>query len=339
MQNVTVLGGGSFATALAQLCARCGQQVVMVTRSQARADHINHHHQNPDYLSHYTLSWKLRATSDLGKAMATADWLIIATPSHAVRDGMEKLAEVVGENTFPIVLACKGLETATLMTMAEVVVDVLGDPWHDRVMALSGPSFAEELMQEQPTAVVLASSPVSQAIADAETIRTILFSDSFRAYGSTDMIGVEMGGALKNVMAIAAGAVTGMGLGSNTRAALVTRGVAEMNRLAVAKGANPLTLAGLAGVGDMVLTCTGGLSRNRAVGQALGEGLTLEEAIDKVRQVAEGIKTTASAHLLAKKLGVDAPIIDGVYEVLYGGQPVRAALLNLVRRAPGSELD
>ncbi len=337
MKHVAVLGGGSFGTALAQLCARCGLKVKLWMRSEVRAAHINAEHRNPDYLSDFELSHNLSASTDIEDVVVHSDWIIVAVPSHAVRDTMKLARNRLKKQ--PVVLACKGIENETIMTMQEVVLDVLGADWNENVMALSGPSFAKEIMAEQPTAVVLASANTDSAMNAAERIRSSLFCDSFRAYSSTDMVGVEMGGALKNVMAIAAGCASGMGLGANTRATLVTRGLAEMNRLAVAKGANPLTLAGLAGVGDMILTCTGGLSRNRAIGQALGEGLTLKAAIHKVKQVAEGVKTTASAQRLAEQLNIDAPITNAVYSVLYAGEPVQNALLNLLRRAPGRELD
>ncbi|HET6346399.1 MAG TPA: NAD(P)H-dependent glycerol-3-phosphate dehydrogenase, partial [Myxococcota bacterium] len=226
-------------------------------------------------------------------------------------------------------------EGDTLMTMDEVAMDVLGAAWQPNIVALSGPSFAREIMQEQPTAVVLACIDENLAL----NISRAVFCDYFRAYCSTDVIGVEMGGALKNVMAIAAGALAGMGMGDNARAAMITRGVAEISRLAVAKGGNPLTLLGLAGVGDLVLTCTGGLSRNRAVGQALGEGKSVDVAVSGVRQVAEGVRTAAAAYRLAQKLGVDAPITSAVYRVLYEELPMRDAVLELVRRAPGRELE
>ena len=203
------------------------------------------------------------------------------------------------------------------------------------MVSLSGPSFAREIMLQHPTAVVLAGDDAALC----QRLASMMFSDSFRAYRSSDWVGVEMGGALKNVMAIAAGALTGLGMGDNSRAALITRGVAEMSRMAIAKGGQPQTLAGLAGVGDLVLTCTGALSRNRAVGQALGEGRTVAEALTAVGQVAEGVATSLAAYKLAQRLQVDAPIISAVFRVLYTGQPVQDAVSDLVRRAPGSEWD
>ncbi len=332
MQQVCVLGGGSFGTALAQHCAKQGQRVTMWMRNGERAACINKDHRNPDYLSDFSISWKINATTDLAAAVERADWMLVAIPSQVMRDVLVRLKEQIGE--IPIVLACKGIENSTLMTMHEVVTDVLGEAYGKRTLALSGPSFAREIMEEHPTAVALAC--LDEALCDE--MARLFFCDYFRAYCTTDIIGVELGGALKNVLALAAGAITGMGLGDNTRAALVTRGVSEITKVAVAKGANPMTLAGLAGVGDVLLTCTGGLSRNRAVGQLLGEGMTLDEAIREVKQVAEGVATTKAAKSLADQLGVDTPIIQAVYRVLYEDQPVRDALLDLVRREPGREL-
>ena len=333
MQRICVLGGGSFGTALAQLCARQGQRVTMWMRNEVRAEIISKQHKNPDYLSDFELSWKIDATANLQRALAGADWVLVALPSQVVRGILEKAKDWIPQ--VPMVIAAKGIETDSLLTMVEVVIDVLGETWADRTLALSGPSFAREIMQEHPTAVVIAGK--DEAL--TENVARILFCDSFRAYSSDDIVGVEMGGALKNVMAIAAGTVSGLGLGDNTRAALITRGLAEITRVAVAKGANPLTLAGLAGVGDLVLTCTGSLSRNRAIGQALGEGKTLKQALVEVRQVAEGVRTAVSAKALVDKLGVYAPIIEAVYRTLHEDMPAREALLDLVRREPGKELD
>ena len=332
-KKVTVFGGGSFGTALAELCARQDQEVVLWMRDEAQAKAINETRHNPRYLSDYALHAGIRATADLNEALATPDWVIIAIPSQVVRSLLERCKERMPD--VPLVLAAKGIENGTLKTMEEVVTDVLGDGWDDRTLAMSGPSFAKEIVQGLPTAVVVACrhEPLAASICD------ILFSDVFRAYSSSDVVGVEIGGALKNVMAIAAGGVSGMKLGMNVRAALVTRGLSEMTKIALAKGANPLTLSGLAGVGDLMLTCTGGLSRNRAVGHALGEGKTLEQAQEAIGQVAEGVRTAKSAYELVQSLDVDCPIIETVYRVLYENEPVLEAFQGLVRRHPGQEMD
>jgi glycerol-3-phosphate dehydrogenase (NAD(P)+) len=332
MKTVAVLGGGSFGTALAQLAARQGQVVRLWMRDAEQAASINQTRHNPRYLSDFELHENISATSNEQEALEGADWVMVAVPSQAVRGCLMEAKQYLAE--VPLVLAAKGIETESLMTMDEVVHDVLGSDWENRTLAMSGPSFAKEIIQGMPTAVVMACK--DEAL--AARIADILFSDTFRAYTSTDIVGVEVGGALKNVMAIAAGGVIGMGWGHNVRASLVTRGLSEITRIAVAKGANPLTLSGLAGVGDLMLTCTGGLSRNRAVGQALGEGKTLEQAQESIKQVAEGVITAKSAYLLIEKLGVDCPIIETVYRVLYEGVPIDKAVQGLVERPTGQEL-
>lgn len=332
MKTVAVLGGGSFGTALAQLAARQGQVVRLWMRDAQQADSINQTRHNPRYLSDFELHENISATSSEQEALEGADWVMVAVPSQAVRACLMEAKKYLAQ--VPLVLAAKGIETESLMTMDEVVYDVLGSDWENQTLAMSGPSFAKEIIQGMPTAVVMACK--DEALAGR--VADILFSDTFRAYTSTDIVGVEVGGALKNVMAIAAGGVIGMGWGHNVRASLVTRGLSEITRIAVAKGANPLTLSGLAGVGDLMLTCTGGLSRNRAVGQALGEGKTLEQAQESIKQVAEGVITAKSAYLLMEKLGVDCPIIETVYRVLYEGVPIDKAVQGLVERPTGQEL-
>jgi len=332
-ERVAVLGGGSFGTALAHLSAREGQKVRLWMRDAEQAATLNETGRNPRYLSDLDLHRGIVATADLSEALADAQWVIVAVPSQSVRTVLTSARELIGEA--PLVLAAKGIETDTLMTMDEVTLDVLGAQCGERILALSGPSFAREIVLNQPTAVVLACR--DEVLAGR--VCDLLFSDTFRAYSTSDLVGVEMGGALKNVVAIAAGMVTGMGFGHNSRATLVTRGLAEITRVAVAKGGNPLTLAGLSGVGDLLLTCTGGLSRNRAVGQALGEGKTLDEALEIIGEVAEGVRTTKSAYDLARKIDVETPIIDGIYKVLYEGMSMHEGFLGLVRRHPGSELE
>ena len=302
-------------------------------RRTEQAEAINSTRRNPQYLSDFELNPLLKATSSLDDALKDADWVIVAVPSQALRSVLELCATAISGK--PIVLAAKGIERGSLMTMEEVAIDVLGEEHRPRLMALSGPSFAREIMLGYPTAVVVAC--IHEAL--AKKVSDYLFSDTFRAYTTTDIVGVEIGGALKNVMAIAAGGVIGMKLGSNVRATLMTRGLSEMTRIAIAKGGNPLTLSGLSGVGDLTLTCTGGLSRNRMVGQLMGEGKTLAEALDEIGQVAEGVATAKSAFELAKKLGVEVPIIDTIHQVLHLEVPAQDAFLSLVRRPTGTELD
>jgi glycerol-3-phosphate dehydrogenase (NAD(P)+) len=331
--QIAVLGGGSFGTALAQLVARRGADVRFWMRNAERAATIQRTRHNPDAMSEFELHPRVVATASLDQALAQADWVVLAVPSQSARAVLEAARSALGET--PLVLAAKGIENDTLMTLDEVVVDVLGEAYAARTLTLSGPSFAREILLACPTAVVIACR--DGELADRAAAQ--LSDETFRAYSATDVVGVELGGALKNVMAIASGAVTGLGMGDNTRAALMTRGLAEMTRFAVAKGAHPMTLAGLAGFGDLVLTCTGGQSRNRAVGQALGEGKSVEAALAAVKQVAEGVRTAKSAHELALKLGVDAPITHAVYQVLYEGLPIKQAVYGLLTRPTKRELE
>lgn len=333
MQHVLVLGGGSFGTALAQLFARRGIKVSLHVRTPGVAAAINQSRRNPNYLSEFALHANITATACLKTGMALCDTIVSGLPSHALRDVMTELSAHLGAPR-PLIIGTKGIEPDTLMTMDEVTQDVLGDRVAPFIVALSGPSFAREMMREHPTAVVLACR--DEAL--AQRIAQPLFCETFRPYCSTDVVGVEMGGALKNIMALAAGALVGLGLGDNSRAAMITRGIAEISRLAIAKGGDPLTLMGLAGVGDLVLTCTGALSRNRAVGEAMGRGLSLQEACAQVGQVAEGIGTTKAAFALAQKLNVQVPITRAVYQVLYKQMPAAQALQQIMQRAPGREL-
>jgi glycerol-3-phosphate dehydrogenase (NAD(P)+) len=234
----------------------------------------------------------------------------------------------------PLVTVAKGIENETLLTMTEVLEDCLREDFHPYVAVLSGPSFAKELAQRQPTVVTIASAWDKIAVRCQKAFQT----DVFRAYTSNDTVGVQYGGALKNVIAIASGIADGMGLGHNARAALITRGLAEISRIAVRKGANPLTLSGLSGMGDLVLTCTGELSRNRTVGIQLGQGRPLKEVLGDMRQVAEGVKTARSAEDLSKRLGVELPICHQVFKIAYEGKDPRKALVELMGRQPKPEL-
>jgi glycerol-3-phosphate dehydrogenase (NAD(P)+) len=245
-----------------------------------------------------------------------------------IRDALPSLPRAV-----PIVCASKGIENDTLLTMSEVLEDVLPAELHPYLCFLSGPSFAKETVQRMPTAVVVASHWEKMA----QKVQKAFSTDTFRVYTSTDVAGVELGGSLKNVCAIAAGIADGMGFGTNTRAAIITRGLAELVRLAVKRGANPITLSGLAGMGDLVLTCTGDLSRNRSVGIALGQGKSLEEVLSGMKQVAEGVRTAKSAWDLARKLNVEMPIHEAIYRILYEKLPVQKAMSLLLSRELKSE--
>lgn len=317
------MGAGAWGTALAAHLARAGQDVrLWARRAEAAAEIAGG--TNAIHLPGVALP-RLPATADLAAAVAGAESVIVVVPSEFGRETYRALRPLVRPDAI-VVSATKGLELESLRRMSEVASEELaGQP----VAVLSGPSFAAEVAAGQPTTVVIASAQV----AVAEMVQTAVSTRTFRAYSSIDVVGVELGGALKNVIAIAAGIVDGLGYGHNTVAALVTRGLAEMTRLAVASGARPDTLAGLAGLGDLVLTCTGRLSRNRAFGQALGRGASVEAALGDKQMVVEGIRTTAAACDLAARAGIEMPIATHMRAVLYEGKPVREAVDALMLRS------
>lgn len=295
---------------------------------------INRDHRNPRYLSEYTLSSRIEATSELGEALAGRELVIVAVPSQSLREVME----LAGPHLAPgaiVVSAVKGIEYETGLTMHGVLEDVLAPEHHPRLVALSGPSFAREIAERQPTVVTLACREEAYAI----SVQATLSCPWFRCYTQHDVIGVEIAGALKNVIAIAVGMADGMKGGHNARAALMTRGLAEITRLGVALGAEPETFLGLAGMGDLLLTCTGDLSRNRRVGLALGQGRALEEIVAELGEVAEGVPTTRAACRLAQRLGVEMPIAEQVRAVIEGERTPAEAGRTLMTRQLRSERD
>lgn len=326
-----VVGAGAWGTALADLLARNGHQVRLWAYEADVAEAINSRHENARFLAGHKLAPTLVADTDLHRALSGAELVTIATPSQVLRS-IVKQAHSGLEESAPVVIASKGIERGTLALMTDIAEQEL--PGHT-VVALSGPSFAAEVASCQPTAVVAASGSANAA----ELTQRALSSPYFRVYTHTDVIGVELGGALKNVMAVATGIAEGLGLGFNARAALVTRGLAEMTRLGLALGAEQSTFAGLAGLGDLVLTCTGSLSRNRAIGVDLGKGKSLEEALSRKETVAEGVATAQSARELAASKGVEMPIVDTVNRVLFEGQPARGAIAALMTRELRAEVD
>jgi glycerol-3-phosphate dehydrogenase (NAD(P)+) len=322
--RLAVLGGGAWGTALGAHLAHIGHDVRLWSRGVETVREVNERHRHERYLPGVGLPPSLAATSDLSEALHEAETAFVAIPSEFCRSVYREVAGALPGGV-ALVSATKGLELDTLSRMTEVAAEEApGRP----LAVLSGPSFALEVAQRQPTAVVVASAD----LAVAEQVQRAVSGPWFRAYSSPDVIGVELAGALKNVIAIAAGIVDGLGYGHNTVAALVTRGLAEITRLAVALGGRSDTLAGLAGLGDLVLTCTGALSRNRRLGQALGAGRTLPEAVALTRQVAEGVRTTLAACQLAERAGVDLPIGREMRAVLYEGRPPREAVDSLMLR-------
>jgi glycerol-3-phosphate dehydrogenase (NAD(P)+) len=327
----SVVGAGAWGTALADLLSRNGHDVLLWAYEPDVVESINKKHENVRFLGGNSLAPALKATGDIARAVDGAELITLATPSHVTRSIVRSAAQSMSRSA-PIVVASKGIEKGTLSLMTEVAEQEIAGA---TVVALSGPSFAKEVVTCQPTAVVVASGDE-----EAAAIAQRAFSSAyFRAYTHTDVIGVELGGALKNVMAVATGIAEGLGLGFNARAALVTRGLAEMTRLGVALGAEQSTFAGLAGLGDLVLTCTGSLSRNRAVGVEVGKGKTLDEVLRGKETVAEGVVTAQSARELAAREGVEMPIVDTVNRVLFEGQPARSAIAALMTRELRAEVD
>ncbi len=327
MKSVGVIGAGAWGTALAKVLGAKGHDVMIWSRRDDLAVAIRRDHQNAHYLPNVTLPETVSATSSLAEAIAGREIVVLVVPSHALRATLEAARGDFADDAV-LVSATKGIENDTLMLMGEVVEDVLGADAGNRLTVLSGPSFAKEVAAEAPTNVVVASKNDALCL----EVQRVFATDRLRVYSSDDPAGVEVGGALKNVVAIAAGACDGLGFGHNTRAALITRGLAEIARVALAKGGSVLSIAGLAGMGDLVLTCTGDLSRNRTVGFEMGRGRTLDEVLGSLGHVAEGVKTAKSAYDLANQLQVDLPIISEVYRVLYEGKSPRQAVSDLLTR-------
>ncbi|MEO6392471.1 MAG: NAD(P)H-dependent glycerol-3-phosphate dehydrogenase [Pyrinomonadaceae bacterium] len=329
--RVTVLGAGSWGTALALIAAHGGHDVRLWTRDPALAETINRTRHNPR-LATAELPENLNANSDLRAALTKSELVVLASPSHVLRDLLNSARTLIEPDAL-IVSAAKGIETASLMRVSEVAAEVLGPGISSRFVALSGPSFAHEAAAGDPTAVSAASTDGAAAIA----VQDAFSFGNFRLYTNDDVIGTELGGAVKNVVAIAAGMVRGLGLGHNSVAALITRGLAEIGRLASQMGGRSETLMGLAGLGDLVLTCTGDLSRNRHVGVELGRGRKLGDITAEMSEVAEGIRTTAAVHELALKHCIEMPITAEVFAVLYENKHVPLAAEALMSRPLRSE--
>ena len=326
-----VIGGGAWGTAIADRLSRNGHPVQLWARELDVVHAVNTGHENPRFLPGAPLSPALHATCMMPEALQGAALVIYAAPSHVLRDVVSDGREYIPDGAV-LSVATKGIERETLALMTDVVAAEA--PGHD-VVAISGPSFAAEVAAGQPTAIVAACYAEPAAL----LVQKALSAPAFRVYTSDDVIGVELGGALKNVLALATGILDGLGMGFNPRAALMTRGLAEMTRLGVALGARAETFAGLAGLGDLVLTCTGALSRNRAVGVAIGQGQTLAQALEGKDSVAEGVLNTQSARALCERSGIEMPIVDATYRILFSGQSPREAITELMVRELRPERD
>jgi glycerol-3-phosphate dehydrogenase (NAD(P)+) len=334
MSDIAVVGAGSYGSCLAMLFGRAGHRVSLWCRNPETADSMERTRANEGYLPGHTLPATITVTSDLEAAVRGKQFVVGVTPSHGIRAVLGKAVHVMDPDAI-VINASKGLDEGSLATIDRVYTEIFPERIAKRATFLSGPTFANEIAAGTPAAIVLAGRDE----ATLKLAQEALTSLHFRIYRTEDVIGVLIGGALKNVVAIGAGVCDGLGFGSNTRVALMTRGLAEITRIGVALGAHPQTFAGLSGMGDLVLTCSGDASRNRRVGLALGRGKKMPEILAEMKQVAEGVKTAKVAHELATKLGVEAPIMDVMHSALHEGLPMREAVERLLARPVGSERD
>ena len=330
--TLAVIGAGSWGTALAQLLGEKGSTVRLWVFESEICQALRRDRVNATFLPGVTLSSRISFTQDFGEALSGAEVTVMAVPSHVFREVLGNLAPHLPPATV-LLSATKGIETETQLTMDGVAREVLGAEVPYAV--LGGPSFAREVVQKFPTAVTIACRDSKVA----HRLQRLFSTSSFRAYTSYDVTGVELGGALKNIFAIGTGILEGMGMGDNPRAALITRGLAEMTRLGLRLGANPMTLAGLGGLGDLVLTCTSRQSRNFQVGLRLGQGETLAQILAGTKMVAEGVKNSQAFHLLAQRLGVDMPLVEAVYHILYDDLTPKEAIRKLMSRQLKDELE
>jgi glycerol-3-phosphate dehydrogenase (NAD(P)+) len=330
MSKIAIFGSGGWGTALAIMCCNCGHDVSLWSHFQAELDAIQHDGEHKKLLPGVAVPAAIKLTTDLSIAK-DVDVIVFAVPSFAVRETAKRIAEYVADGQV-IVNVAKGLEEDSLKRLSQVIVEELPQ---SRVVVLSGPSHAEEVSRGIPTAIVAASASKEAATIVQDTF----MSPNFRIYVNPDVVGVELGAALKNVIALAAGICDGLGLGDNSKAALMTRGITEMARLGVAMGGGSQTFAGLTGIGDLIVTCTSKHSRNRRAGIYIGEGVPVKEAIEKVGMTVEGYKTTHAAYSLSKVSGVEMPIVNECYNVLYEGKNPREAIKDLMQRAKKHEIE
>jgi len=330
--KVGILGAGSWGSALAVLLNSNGHDIILWEFDKERCKRFASEREDKDFLPGVRIPDSILITSDLKSAVEKKDFLLFVVPSHFVRNVAKSVDNFdLGD---PVVISCsKGIENNTLMRLSEVLAENLTQISSKKIASLSGPSHAEEVGRRIPTAVVVASENQETA----KKAQTIFMNEVFRVYTSTDIAGVELGGALKNVIAIAAGISDGVGYGDNTKAALINRGMVELTRLGTAMGADPMTFAGLSGMGDLVVTCTSRHSRNRYLGEEIGRGKTLDQVLDSMVMVAEGVKTTASVHDLSIRKGIEMPISNQVYRVLFEGKDPRDAVRDLMTRDPKAE--
>ncbi|GAA0693720.1 NAD(P)H-dependent glycerol-3-phosphate dehydrogenase [Kitasatospora atroaurantiaca] len=331
MTRCAVFGTGSWGTAFAMILADAGCEVTLWGRRKELVDAIAETHVNPDYMPHVTLPDSVTATTDAATALAGADFAVLAVPSQTLRENLAAWAPLIGPETV-LVSLMKGIELGTAKRMSEVIQEVAG-VGPERVAVVSGPNLAPEIANRQPAASVVACTDELVA----KRLQKACHTPYFRPYTNTDVVGCELGGAVKNVIGLAVGMADGMGLGDNTKATLITRGLAETTRLGLALGADPYTFAGLAGMGDLVATCSSPLSRNHTFGTNLGRGMSLAETIAATKQTAEGVKSCESVLDLARRNGVEMPIVEAVVDVVHNGRPTQEVLAGLMARSAKSE--
>jgi len=333
MRKVAVLGAGSWGTALSIVLADNGHDVRLWSYRQDQVDEINLTHTNKRYLN-VELPSSIRAYNDLEAAVEDVEAIVIVVPSSAMREVMKNVSELV-TNNMVLIHASKGVEPDTLKRISEVILEEIPTYEKNRMVVLSGPSHAEEVALRSPTTVTVAA----ESLKEAQFVQNLFMNDDFRVYTSTDVVGVELGGALKNIIALGAGISDGLQFGDNARAALITRGLAEITRLGTAMGANPLTFLGLCGVGDLIVTSTSTHSRNWRAGNLLGKGKALEEILKEMGMVVEGVRTTKAAYQLSQKYHVEMPITEGLYDILFNNKEAKLVVEQLMNREKRKELD
>ncbi len=334
MQKIAVMGGGSWGTALAILLAKKKHPVGLWVRNEQASLVMERERSNPQYLPGATLPANVSVSHHLEDVLSGAGAVILAVPSHAVRSVISQVAPYIDQDTL-VINTAKGLELGSLQRLSQVIIQELQKIRNPQVAVLSGPSHAEEVVKDMPTAVVVAATSKSYA----ESAQDLLMTPHFRVYTNPDMIGVELGGALKNIIALATGISDGLGFGDNTRAALITRGIAEIGRLGVALGASPFTFAGLAGIGDLVVTCNSMHSRNRRAGILLGQGMPLERVLAKIGMVVEGIRAVQAGIMLGEQLNIEMPITREIHQILFKGQNPAEGVSNLMQRTRTHEVE
>ncbi len=334
MRRVGVIGTGAWGTTLAILLAHKGFETTLWEHHKERAAEMERDRQNRTFLPDFSFPFSLRVTTDIREAVAGRELVLLVTPTQRLRENARAIAPHLAPDAI-VLCASKGLEVGSLKRISEVITEELPEALHERIAALSGPNIAHEVARGLPSAAVIAARNRSVA----EAARDILNTATFRVYTSSDLIGVELGGALKNIIALGAGACDGWGYGENAKAAFMTRGLAEIARLGIACGANPMTFVGLAGMGDLIATCASPLSRNRYVGLEMAKGRPLEEVLAGMKSVAEGITTTRAAYELAGRYSVEMPITQTIHAILFEGKNARQGVIELMLRDPKDELE